>query len=281
MKKFTQFKMSHSLDEVLFENRNKEYGAYLLRQQADSVLAKSLFVGVSLFAVATLLPILLSTSLGNNRPEQIPAEDPVWILREPLSPKPAEAQKTLPVQSTKPLETPKQIVPSVPIPTRTPEVSKEATPVTPSPVITGADTGPSIPSSAVGVGTNAGPTQGPGKVESTPTAPTQEIDPNAIYGSVDIAADFKSGIESFRSQVLQRFDSSGFTNEADVLKTTVSFVVEKDGTLSSIKASGPSAEFNKEAERTVASIKGKWKPAKVDGNWVRSSFRFPISMRIE
>ena len=35
-------------NEVLFEHRNKEYGAYVLRNESDRILTKALFVGVSL-----------------------------------------------------------------------------------------------------------------------------------------------------------------------------------------------------------------------------------------
>ena len=37
-------------NEVLFEHRNKEYGAYALRNDSDRILTKALFVGASLMA---------------------------------------------------------------------------------------------------------------------------------------------------------------------------------------------------------------------------------------
>ncbi|MEG0188365.1 MAG: hypothetical protein RR668_06865 [Algoriella sp.] len=39
--------------DILFENRNKEYGAYQLRQIADYDLMKSLFVGIGIVALIT------------------------------------------------------------------------------------------------------------------------------------------------------------------------------------------------------------------------------------
>lgn len=278
MKKFTSLKMSHSLDEVVFENRNKQYGAYLLRQEADTILARSLFVGVSLFSVGAFLPILISSFVGKSAAESSQVEDPVWVLMEPLPPKAPDAKEALPLQEVAPIVTPKQILPSVPIPVRTPAITKEITPVSTSPMVSEVETSES---GSMGGEVAHVPIQGPVGTGTSPEPAAKELDPNTIYGSVDVAADFGSGIEAFRSQVLRRFDSTGFLQESEVLKTTVSFVVEKDGRLSSIKASGPNAQFNKEAERTIASIKGKWKPAKVDGNFVRSSFRFPISMRFE
>ena len=42
----------------------------------------------------------------------------------------------------------------------------------------------------------------------------------------------------------------------------VTFVVERDGTISNIKVSGANTDFNKEAEKNNKRIKGKWNPAK-------------------
>ena len=67
----------------------------------------------------------------------------------------------------------------------------------------------------------------------------------------------------------------------EVAKTTIIFIVEKDGTISEVKATGPNADFNREAIKTIKSVKGKWVPAKLNGENVRSYFKFPISMQFE
>ncbi|SEM46868.1 protein TonB [Chryseobacterium taichungense] len=79
---------------------------------------------------------------------------------------------------------------------------------------------------------------------------------------------------------MNNFDGSGFES-GDVMRTTITFIVEKDGTISGIKADGKDADFNSEAMRTIRSIKGKWVPAKINGQPVRSYFKFPISMKFD
>ncbi|KAF5276597.1 hypothetical protein FQR65_LT16304 [Abscondita terminalis] len=76
------------------------------------------------------------------------------------------------------------------------------------------------------------------------------------------------------------FDNGSVEGEG-TLKTTVTFVVERDGSLTDIKASGANSDFNREAERTIRSIKGKWKPGKLNGEPVRSRFKFPVTMNFE
>jgi len=74
------------------------------------------------------------------------------------------------------------------------------------------------------------------------------------------------------------FENSDFDGANGKLSTTVTFIVEKDGSISQIKTDGKDVLFNKETERAIRSIKGKWTPAKVDGQSVRSYFKFPVSM---
>ena len=52
-----------SMDEIVFDNRNKNYGAYLLRQKADRNQLRALFIVGGFFISAFLIPTLLK-SLG-------------------------------------------------------------------------------------------------------------------------------------------------------------------------------------------------------------------------
>lgn len=65
----------------------------------------------------------------------------------------------------------------------------------------------------------------------------------------------------------------------------VQFVVERDGTMSSIKAVGGSGQkfksLKKEAIRATGSINKKWEPGMVDGKEVRSYFKLPVRFRLK
>ena len=49
-----------TLDEVVFERRNKEYGAYKLRQESTKTSLTALFMGVTLLVGAISIPTLVS-----------------------------------------------------------------------------------------------------------------------------------------------------------------------------------------------------------------------------
>ena len=66
-----------------------------------------------------------------------------------------------------------------------------------------------------------------------------------------------------------------------VVKSEVTFVVERDGSITDVKATGSNSAMNAEAIRTVKSIKNKWAPAKINGQAVRYRYRLPLTMQFE
>src|SRR5690606_74025 len=50
-----------SLDDIVFEKRNQEYGAYELRKSQPKILTKSFFIGVGIILLSTLGIVLYNT----------------------------------------------------------------------------------------------------------------------------------------------------------------------------------------------------------------------------
>lgn len=269
-------------NEVLFEHRNKEYGAYVLRNESDRILTKALFVGVSLLAAVSITPFVINAfkadvvvqDNGHNDPRIIkivetPEKDPPVQVKPQVAPEKVKTiDKTVPepkaIVTNEKKDTPKDNLNAV-ASTQTSE-GKEITTPTYIPI--------------------APPTNvnGTSKEHVVPKVEPKE-DPNKIVDSKDLAqeASFVGGIEAFRNKVMNNFDGSGFES-GDVMRTTITFIVEIDGTISGIKANGMNADFNNEAIRTIKAIsaKGKWTPGKnKQGESVRSAFKFPISMKFD
>ncbi|MEJ5051861.1 energy transducer TonB [Chryseobacterium culicis] len=270
-------------NEVLFEHRNKDYGAYALRNESDRILTKALFIGASLMAAVSITPFVISALQGPSITEKIIACD-----FGPFDVKNVDTPEVVP-----PVETIKPVAPSntktfdstVPTPSSTAQdnVKKDhipddavagfkdnfkGDPVTPNT--------PNVPTVSVGTGP---------VITTAPPVISAPVDKNKIVdsGELGVEASFAGGIDSFRNKVMNSFDGSGVESE-DVVKTTVTFIVEMDGTISGVKANGTNADFNNEAMRTIKMIsnKGKWIPAKnKKGEYVRSYFKFPISMKFD
>jgi protein TonB len=66
------------------------------------------------------------------------------------------------------------------------------------------------------------------------------------------------------------------------IKVYVSFVIEKDGTMTDIQVKrDPGYGLGKEAIRVLKSLKTKWSPGMIGSKPVRTSYNLPISVQID
>lgn len=272
-KNFLTYDEHSAFNEIVFENRNKEYGAYALRAEANATLQKAFLVGMAFFAVLAATPLVLAKL--SPKPDVITTSGP-FIIEEVDEPEDTPIKKDPIVVSPKPDVPVKTQSLDPPNPTANPTVETTIDPKVNDAVIsTTTSPGKSVDNPNAHVD-NTPKTDG-GKIDTTP-----KIDANAIPAKVDVEADFLGGINAFRNKVNENFDTSSVESESgEVIKGIITFVVETDGTISNVKVNGANADFNKEAEKTIKKIKGKWNPAKLQGEKVRSYFRLPISMQFE
>lgn len=271
----------NNFDEILFQGRNKDYGAYVIRAEYSQTITKAMFAGIALFAAVAVTPLLINAFKA---PVEVPAERGTeHILKRieiPQDPPEKEPEIVKPVVPVKPAENTVKI--EIPTPVRN---AVKETPAPKQSVIKDSKIGHENIVGTTPATTYTPPAEvGPVEVIAPPaTVPIEKPKPvdNTPKTTVDVSADFIGGINAFRNKVVSNFDTSAMDGIGELVKTTVMFIVERDGTISDIKASGPNPTFNREAERTIRSVKGKWTPAKLDGENVRSYFKFPISMQFE
>lgn len=267
------------LNEILFENRNKAYGAYVLRAESDRILTKAFFIGVGLLAAVSIIPAVISAFNGGNSESIITVcEFPDIEMIDPID-SPAEV---LPPQTvTPPPPSVKQYDATLVTPTKNADESKIVTDI-PDDAIAGVKNDFEAPvAPRINVPTHV--ISGPGTIVPPRIGPPVEV-PVKVSNEPEVAAvlaKFEGGIDAFRNKVMNKFDVSAFQDEGSV-STTVTFIVERDGTISDIKTNGKDASFNAEAIRTIKAVKGKWEPGKnKKGESVRSYFKFPITMKFD
>ncbi len=273
MKNFLNFNTNDRLDEIIFENRNKSYGAYVLRNEEGAILKKSLFIGVAFFVTLAAVPILLNFLKTDIKSPTIVQQPPVWVeppVEREKDPEPSQVQP----QPTKPVET---FIAVVPTPAKNPPIE------TPAPTVSNYDDAKAGFEKIEGekpVLKYEPPVTQP-TVVPIKTAEKPAVNPNEVIEKVDVEAKFLGGINAFRQKVGQNFDTGSFEGSGEKMTANVTFIVEKDGSISNVKASGNDASFNKEAEKSVKSLKEKWQPAKLNGEIVRSYFKIPITIQFE
>ena len=282
-------------EELVFENRNKAYGAYDLRRSYRGLLTRAFLIGVLFFSGMVLLPLLYSKTIKTEAKEEdgtivnvnlkdletTEEEDPV--PDEPLENKQEEVLQSLDdvaPPSSEQVATIANVVPEpvenapieTPPPTKKDMENKAISTKTVEGVAATNNAPPPVQGVEGGRGTQA-------KIEGAKIV-DKPVDTKEIHTSVDVEADYgNGGLNGFRAKVAENFDSEAVQGEG-MLTTTVKFVVETNGTVSQVKATGANPDFNREAERVVRSIKG-WKPAKKGGVNVRSYYSLPLKMKFE
>lgn len=95
-----------------------------------------------------------------------------------------------------------------------------------------------------------------------------------------VPAEFPGGAGKLRSFVTSIFDAAMLTSEEGTLKSTITFIVDQNGKVKEIKASGTNEKFNNEAYRVtkLANDNVVWKPATLDGKPVAYQYKLPLTM---
>lgn len=268
-----------SLDEIVFEHRNKNYGAYDLRTSYKKILTRSLIIGTLLFCIAAITPFVVM------KIKQLTAADKTEVdakLMEILPDQEKPKDEVIEKEETPPPPPPKQeekieiIQNVVPEPVKAPKVE---TP--PPPISKQLETTTGLVNQE-GVKQTAHvppPVQAPPKaaaVESKAPSTTE------VYESVDQDAEFPGGgLSAFRNKFIENFDTGAMEGGEGTIKATVSFIIERDGSITDIKVQGGNSDFNQEAIRTVKSIRTKWKAAKINDQPVRQRYKMPLTMNFE
>ena len=265
-----------TLDEIVFEKRNKEYGAYDLRTRYPKILTRSFLIGTLVFILIALGPFIVMKIKQMNAEEAVKTDmNLVEILDDQVLEVPLEEEPPPPPPPKEEPEVQEVIQNVVPEPTKAPKVE------TPPPPI----------QKQLETTTGLENREGVKKPEYTPPPPPPstgtkaaavevkpQVDEKKIYADVEQLAEFPGGINAFRNKVASSFDGSVMDGDEGNVKSEITFVVERDGSITDVRATGDYKYFNEEAIRTVKSIKNKWTPAKVNGQSVRYRYRLPLVM---
>ncbi len=256
--------------ELVFEGKNKAYGAYQLRQEDDSTIMKAFFISV-LFLGSLVTVFMLSSFTDKLEPNIIDHHGPtiVPVILSPktkaepkhekyVAPKKQAAKKNLPMTVTKKEE----VKAEAPI-----NDNYKNNPTTNNiPTTNGGGSGPEIviPDPSIPEDGDGGDGGGIKKLF--------EVDKNPM---------FPGGIEAFLKTVGSKFKTPEVEVE-QTIRVIVLFVIEKDGTLSNITVpKNPGLGMGEEAIRVLKSIKTKWEPGMYKGKPVRTSFSLPIVVNIK
>ncbi len=260
--------------DLVFEGKNQAYGAFQLRRKSDETTMLAFCLGISFVAMLATIPMLIASF--SQHPTQ--AVEPVFdfpnihITKLKLNQPKMPQQLALPVTKKssgdidkKTLTNPEIVKPI----DADPNIAKPSEPsANNNPNPEGNSTPGSNPNT--GIATPAGTTQ--------PTAtPTSNNDALNTMVTVDKVPEFPGGINAFYTYIGSNFEK---LEVEETISVVVSFVIEKDGSMTDIKVLRRAApSIDKEAIRVLKSLRTKWKPGIKNGKPVRTEYKLPIKVK--
>ena len=120
------------------------------------------------------------------------------------------------------------------------------------------------------------------QVVETGPAEEEDAEANTIFTVVEQEPEFPGGTKALMEFISKNLRYPAFAAENGIQgRVTLSFVVEKDGSVTDIQEMrSPSEDLTKEAKRVVQSMP-KWKPGKQRGKPVRVKYMLPVTFRLQ
>ena len=254
--------------DLVFDKRNKSYGAYELRNSYSTTMTKAIGITILGF-VSTALTLSIVTRHHDVPLTAVEHKTVIDLTKVILPPPPNNVMK--PVQHTAQLQShPSTVV----IPTHVTE--KE--PVIEPPKIT--EIGKSIIGTETIKGTDVPSTQVINQSEAAIGRGTNTGNgaDTEVHQFADVSPEPNGGMAGW-SKFLQR--NLRYPDTEAQGRVILSFVVERNGSLSDIKVvKGVSPELDREAMR-VLKMAPPWKPGIQSGQAVRVQFNIPINFQLQ
>lgn len=260
---------------LIFENRNQEYGAYQLRRESVKNSLTALFMG--LLFVASIGGI--STIVGNFKAGVEPAptiiqddSPPIVVTHVDLHKRVKPELPQIQAQASEATIIKKQLINPVIVHPQdaTPDIATNVENRNVTDVISNG-TGPTgLNPSSSGTGTG------------TDTAVDIDYGTKVVNTTLlDKMPEFPGGIDKFYKYVGNNFEKPEI-EDMNTLRVYVSFVIEKDGSMTDIKVSrDPGYGLGREAVRVLKSLRTKWSPGIIDSKPVRTAYNLPIVLEMK
>lgn len=257
--------------DLVFDHRNKEYGAYDLRQHYGRNMTKAMaltFTGVAILVAASV--IFKPKPVEVFRRIDVPIIEIQTIKPEKLieKPKPVEAKPIAPVKPAAPVQTTEF---------KTPVVVPTDPPVDP-PVTIKIE-------GAIGSETVKGPVGGDNVTQTDPgpAGPGVAKEDNGVkeLGTLEVMPEPVGGAAAWAKFLQKNLRYPPVAQEQGMSgKVLLSFIIEKDGSLSNIKIEhGAGYGFDEEALRVLKLAKA-WKPGIQNNQPVRVRYNIPINFQL-
>lgn len=261
------------MTDIVFEGRNKEYGAYQLRRNYEQQLTKALLIGTTLIMFAVFLPRIIQQFQKELATKTIKIEmaDKVVLPEEDIKAIPPSVKKLEPPKPPKATTaySPPAIV----------DDSKEESKIPTNEELDKTDIANKTSDASDKVEI---PTTDSGDTEQPIVAPVEIEKPDGIFEYVEQSAEFPNGTSALMKWLSENIQYPAYARDANIKgRVVLKFVVGKDGQIGDVKIlRGVHDLLDNEAIRVVKKMP-TWKAGKQGGRAVRCYFTLPINFTLE
>jgi len=271
--------ISNDWADLIFEGRNKSYGAYKLRKGTSNRNILSLVIVLIAAALAIIGPAMYKLAGGGQKVEQTQVTELSRLKNAEVKQKKKEPEKVK-IEEVKPIERVKSSVKFVaPVIKKDNEVKPEEELKTQDQL--------NENKSAIGALDVKGNDDKEGKVMELkenvvqPEKPKDETE-NKVFDVVEQMPSFPGGQGALMQWLGSNIKYPVVAEENGIQgRVIVQFVVEKDGSVTDVKVvKSVDPSLDKEAARVVKSMP-KWIPGKQNGAPVRVKYTVPVTFRLQ
>jgi len=274
--------ISNEWSDMMFENRNKEYGAYVLRRQTGRRNVISMIAVLLLFAAVMIFMIAKNAYEAYQKEHAV--MDQVTELSALTQQKKKEAKverKEIPVKQEQ-----QQVVEKVKSSVKfTAPVIKKDDEVKPEDELKSQD---EIMNSKVAVGAlnvvgndeNGEVLKAKEVIATEPVKPKEEE--NKVFDVVEQMPSYPGGMGALMQYLSSNIKYPVIAEENGIQGRVIcTFVVERDGSITDVRiAKSVDPSLDKEAMRVVSKMP-RWIPGKQNGSAVRVKYTLPVTFRLQ
>ena len=273
--------ISNEWSDLLFENRNKEYGAYVLRHQTSARNIMSIIAVLILFAIVMAFMVAKNAYddyKARNIPNTQVTEFTRWKDKQPE----AKVERAEPIREENIEKVVQKVRESIkfiaPVIKKDNEVNPEEEMRTQDEIMSS--------KAAVGFANVIGNDENGEVLKAKDAIITEPVKPreeeNKVFEVVEQMPSFPGGSGALMQYLSKNIKYPPVAEENGIQGRVVcSFVVERDGSVSDVRIlKGVDPSLDKEAIRVVSAMP-KWIPGRQNGQMVRVKYNLPVTFRLQ
>ncbi|WP_394990342.1 energy transducer TonB [Emticicia sp.] len=261
-----------TLDDIVFEHRNKAYGAYELRTGYTANLNRAFWIGIGCFML-----ILLTNFIFARQKDKNLAETGIIIDLQKIP-----DEKVPEIEKPKEIEPPKEVEQVKTIAYLVPEVVEETQNETPPPTQDAIEVAVISDKTQEGRVSESISESPPVEVPSAAVKAVEIVENNLPFTSVEENPSFMGGVKEMYKFLAQNLKYPSAAQRANIQgKVFLKFIVEKDGSITGVETmKGIGFGCDEEAARVVK-LMPKWIAGRQNGRNVRVVFTIPVFFKLD